>query len=97
MNLACEINWKLTDWTDSQTMRKVVLVVPDPASKKTRLDLQQGTHHDWVLTHLPRQQFHYLKGIKYLDGLIFDAQDSCLDVPADHVMVHIHEVVSTRS
>lgn len=96
MNLAYEINMKLTDCTNSQPMRKVVLVVPDPASRKTRLDLQQGTHHDWVLTHLPREEFRHLMGIKYLDGLIFDTQDSCPDVPADHVVVHIHEVVSTR-
>jgi hypothetical protein len=75
-------------------MRKVILVVPDPGRKKTWMQLQQGTHYDWVLTHLPRHELNYLRGIEELNGLIFEAQpNENNQVPTDRVMVHINEVV----
>ncbi|OJA20179.1 hypothetical protein AZE42_12829 [Rhizopogon vesiculosus] len=58
------------------------------------MQLQQGTHYDWVLTNLPCQELKYLTGIKHLNGLIFEAQpDENDQVPADHAMVHINEVL----
>ncbi|OAX34182.1 hypothetical protein K503DRAFT_803796 [Rhizopogon vinicolor AM-OR11-026] len=75
-------------------MRKVILVVPEPGRIKTPLELQQGTHHDWILTALPHGELNYLMGIKHLNGLIFAAQpDKNHQVPTDHVMVHINELV----
>jgi hypothetical protein len=77
-------------------MIKTILVVPDPGRKKTRVQLQQQTYTDWVLTSLPCQEVDYLLGIADLYGLIFVAtsqQSRGAEVPKGHKMVHINEVV----